>query len=228
LTLPFIQLNYVKYNKGKGYICGHVDALHAMPPATDLYTERIVEGLIKEIGCAGIISTVSRLDYDLNRIPNGKDDSGIIEYWNTIKDILHYLQILEYKNEKLISPYLHLSIHGMKDSNYGPFAIEVGTQNGRSCSLLVKKWFDEALNHYGKSLFPEINIIFDKKFKGNKSITFHRLGDKKNYRGYGHQFHSFQIELSLNLRQNYLNQIITLFSEIFTEFQSKFVTFDQY
>ncbi len=40
--------------------------------------------------------------------------------------------------------------------------------------------------------------------------------------------HSFQIELSRTIRRKYLSRIIRLFAKIFTEFQSKYVTLDQY
>lgn len=227
MEIQYIERNYLKYNLGKGYICGHIDALHAMQPAADKHTDKIVEGLVKEIGCAGIVSTVSRLDCDLNREPNGKNDSGISEYRSTIKDILMYLHILD-SHDQLVTPYLHLSFHGMKDSYYGPFAIEVGTQNGKSCSSVVRDWLEEALKYYGKDFSSELTIVFDKKFKGDKSIIFHRCGDQGSYKGYGAYFHSFQIELSRTIRRKHIKELITLFSKVFTDFQSKFVTFDRY
>ena len=65
MTLKFIHGNYLKYNKGTGFISCHVDALHAEPPAADLFTDKIVENLVKKTGCAGIVSTISRTIADL-------------------------------------------------------------------------------------------------------------------------------------------------------------------
>lgn len=48
MPVPFIQQNFLKYNKGKGFISGHVEALHAMPPAADKFTDKIAEKLIEK------------------------------------------------------------------------------------------------------------------------------------------------------------------------------------
>lgn len=222
MSIPYITKSYVKYHIGKGFICGHVDALHAAPPAADKFTDKIVEMLIQQVGCGGIISTVSRLNCDLNRIPNSHNKSGILEYRGAIFDIIHYLQIVD-SELKLTTPYLHLSFHGMKDTNYGPLAIEIGTQRGKSCSSEVRGWFKERLIEEASNISPEILIIFDKKFKGNESIIAHRYGDQDEYPGYGPHFHTFQIELSRTIRRRYLHDISKLFANIMIEFQTKFV-----
>jgi hypothetical protein len=227
MSVPFIQQNFLKYNKGKGFISGHVEALHAMPPAADKFTDKIAEMLIKKTGCAGIISIVSRTECDLNRSPNLDNDEGIKEYRKTIQDILEFLHILNPSKTQLIKPYLHLSFHGMKDIHYGPYAIEIGTLNGDSCSPLVKRWFVDLLTKKAKLISPEIKIEIDQKFIGDKSIGFHRLGDENGYPGYGNHFHTFQIELSQTMRRKKLYQIVYLFSEIISDFQTKFVKFEQ-
>ncbi|MGJ7918950.1 hypothetical protein [Neobacillus sp. LXY-4] len=223
MTVPYIKQKYLKFHKGKGFICGHVDALHATPPAADKFTDKIVEKLIIEIGCAGIISTVSRLECDLNRSPNGINNAGIYEYRQAIKEILHFLHIVDPVQQRLTTPYLHLSFHGMKDTNYGPYAIEIGTQRGKSCSGEVLQWFKKALLESIQGISPEITIVFDKKFKGNESIIAHRHGDIDGYLGYGHHFHTFQIELSRTIRKKYLTKITRIFAKIMNDFQTEFV-----
>jgi N-formylglutamate amidohydrolase len=225
MAIQYIQGNFIKYHRGKGYISGHIEALHATAPANDQYTAKIVEKIIEQIGCAGIICTVSRLDCDLNRKPDGRNNAGVKEYRETIHDILQYLHVLDPQRKQLIAPYLHLSFHGMKDSNHGPNAIEIGTQNGQSCSPEVLQWFKQALLEKFQPFSPAVNIVFDKKFKGNESITFHRLGDNHGYLGYGQHFHSFQIEISHTLRRKNLGRIACLFAEIMVEFQKEFVAF---
>ncbi|MFC3885412.1 hypothetical protein ACFOU2_18760 [Bacillus songklensis] len=223
MPLKFIHQNYLKYNKGKGFICCHVDALHATPPAADLFTDKIVENLIKKTGCAGIVGTVSRNHADLNRSPNGDNDEGIKEYRNAIKDILEFLDILDHVNNHLTQPYLHLSFHGMKDIHHGPYAIEVGTVHGQSCSMEIRSWFEEILTKKALEIIPEIEVVFDKKFIGNKSIVFHRLGDGKGYSGYHHNFNTFQIELSRTVRSKHCSKIVDIFSRIINDFQTTFV-----
>lgn len=224
MVIPYIKHNFIKYHKGNGYLCGHVDALHATPPAADKFTDKIVESLINKLGCAGIISTISRLNCDLNRTPNPENYAGITEYRQAIKEILTFLHILDVEKQKLLTPYLHLSFHGMKDTNYGPYAIEIGTQKGKSCSPEVLQWFEHKLTKAARNISPEISIIFDRKFKGNESITAHRFGDKDGYHGYGLHFHSFQIELSRTIRKKHLAKLVAIFSEIITDFQAKFVS----
>lgn len=228
MPMPYIQKHYLKYNIGRGYICGHVDALHAAAPAADRYTDTIVKGLIQNVGCAGIISTVSRLYCDLNRTVTANNKQGMDEYRTTIKEILDFLHIVDPDTQKLTKPYLHLSFHGMKDANHGPSAIEVGTLQGKSCSPEIRLWFRKTLIRNARRIFPEINIVFDQKFKGNKSIIFHRKGDLPGYPGYGQHFHTFQIEIAQSLRKTYTPLLIKLFTELMTDFQSRFVTFNQF
>lgn len=226
MPLPFIQQNFLKYNKGKGFISGHVEALHAMPPSADKFTDKIVEQLIVKTGCAGIVSIVSRTECDLNRSPNKHNDEGIKEYRKTIQDILDFLHLLDPSKTRLMKPYLHLSFHGMKDIHYGPFAMEIGTLKGDSCSPAVKMWLANLLSKKAKQISPEIKVVWDQKFIGDKSIGYHRLGDENGYPGYGNHFHTFQIELSQTMRRKHLLQMIDLFSEVISDFQTRFVAFE--
>lgn len=223
MSVRFIQQNFVKYNKGKGFLCCHVDAQHAAPPESDLFTDNIAAQLIAQTGCAGIIGTISRTKADLNRKPDGKNNEALQEYRSTINDILLYLDILDNTNHRVTKPYLHLTIHGMKDIHYGPYGIEIGTLHGQSCSPEVRAWFQKMLVAQSQELFPQLNIIFDHKFAGNDSILFHRLGDGDNHRGYGPNFHTFQIELARTLREDYQSEIVELFSRVIIQFQEAFV-----
>jgi N-formylglutamate amidohydrolase len=223
VTDKFIYRKYLKYNKGNGYICCHVDALHAVPPTSDLFTDRIVTQLIDQTGCAGIIGTISRKKADLNRSPNGENDEALHEYRHALKDILRHLDILDQENQKATKPYLHLGLHGMKDVHHGPCAIEIGTLRGRSCSADVRDWFQEIIIRKSREIAPRMVFVFDKKFKGHKSIGFHRLGNRKDYPGYGRNFHSFQIEISRTLREKKLSEIVALFSHVILQFQETFV-----
>lgn len=223
MSLKFIRRNYVKYNKGTGYLCCHVDAQHATPPKADRFTDKITTELIFQTGCAGIIATVSRTKADLNREPDGQNNEALQEYRDTIKEILHHLNILDYEKHQVTKPYLHLSIHGMKNAHHGPYAMEVGTLNGKSCSTEIREWFQKILTAKAKEILPDINIIFDEVFDGDESIVFHRLGDKKNYPGYGENFHTFQIEISRTLREDYPSEIVEIFSQVIGNFQTTFV-----
>lgn len=223
MTINYIHKKYLKYNKGKAVISAHIEALHAAPPVADLYTDKLVENIVEKIGCAGIISTVSRKYADLNRSPSVENIEAIIEYRETIKDILQYLTILDISSGEIVKPYLHLSIHGMKDAHYGPFAIEIGTLNGKSCSKEMKLWFERSIMNGLKEYLPGVNVIFDRKFIGDRSIAYHRLGDGQEYEGYKDHFQTFQMEISFTLRKNYSEELVHLISKIITDFQEEFI-----
>ncbi|NGQ93617.1 N-formylglutamate amidohydrolase [Brevibacillus sp. SYP-B805] len=219
---PYIQRTFLKYNKGNGFVCCHIDALHAMPPVADLFTDRIVTGLMEKTGCAGIIGTVSRKKADLNRSPDGENNAAIREYREALQEILEHVGVLDPERRFVTKPYLHLAMHGMKDLHHGPYAIEIGTRNGKSCSAEIRAWLREMLTVQSRSLLPDVKIFFDKKFKGHKSIRYHRSGDGHDYPGYGQHFHTFQVEISRTLREKYLSDIIELFSHIIVQFQLTF------
>ncbi|KMM36901.1 N-formylglutamate amidohydrolase [Guptibacillus hwajinpoensis] len=223
MAVKFIQKNYVKYNLGNGYMCCHVEALHATPPAADLYTDLLVRKLIQKTGSAGIISTVSRTVIDLNRPPTDDNQEALTEYRKCIEEILNQLGICEEGIDHITVPYLHLSFHGMKDTHFGPLAIEIGTSRGRSCSKEVKKWFEEKLTENLHTILPNATVIFDNKFAGNKAIHLHRVGDGEAYKGYKENFHSFQIELSRTIRKKHRTKMVQVFSNLIDEFQLKFV-----
>lgn len=214
----FKQERYVKLYLGNKEIRSHLDAIHAVSPDADLFTDIIVEGVIKKINCHGIISTVSRTEADLNRYPCPQNKEAINEYRSAIKDILKYLNILD-KSDNLIKPYLHLAIHGMKDSVHTPLAIEFGTRYGETCSPEIKEWFIEKINRNG------FEIYIDKKKIGDPSKKVHRLGDKVsslNCSGYGKNFNTIQIEISRNNRKNHQEELINIFSDIIIRFNNEF------
>jgi hypothetical protein len=221
--MALIRLNHVAYSKGNGRLCCHVDAIHATPPAADLFTEQMVALMMAHTGCAGIISTTSRLVADLNRTPCPENHHALQDYRFSIRDILDHLGIIDNDGDSLSTPYLHLAIHGMRDHHHGPYCIEIGTRQGQSCSSEVKEWFTHAIAARARVVMPHLQVVVDKKFTGDESIVSHRLGDGKNYRGYGQNFNTFQVEISRTLREYYLPQIVELLSLVIFNFQATFV-----
>lgn len=212
----FERGEYIKYYVGSNKIRSHIDAVHAVPPKAELFTGEIVERVITSINCNGIISTVSRTIADLNRLPNQQNEEAIKEYRSVIKDMLNRFHILD-KNGKLTKPYLHLAIHGIKDTVHGPKVIEIGTLIGKTCSPEVKKWFADKLVGNG------FELQIDTKMSGDISKKVHRWGDKVNdYLGYGENFNTFQIEISRTLREKHRNELIDIFSETIINFNETF------
>jgi len=223
MIMKYINRTYLKMNKGNGYVCGLVDALHAAPPEADIHTDTIAQKVAQKTGCAVIIATVSRTIADLNRSPDGANEPAVREYRSSIREAVEYLDILDHVQNRITKPYLHLCLHGMKDDHYGPFAIEVGTARGQSCSAEIRDWFQESLKSKAEALLPKIEVAFDQIFVGDRSIALHRNGDGGNYEGYGPHFHTLQIEISRTIRSKCRSQISELFAHLIKEFQSRFV-----
>ena len=133
-----VQKNFLKYNLGSTDFNCLIDALHAKPPESDQYTGEIVDQVVKDINVSGIISTISRTEMDINRPIDRENKSGIIEYRDTIYEILRHKGIIN-KIGSLTQRFLHLSIHGMKNRNKNVF--EIGTRNGESCDAEISHWF---------------------------------------------------------------------------------------
>jgi hypothetical protein len=223
LGLAFINKKFLQLHLGNGMISGHVDAVHAKPPEADRFTDIITKGLIEQTGCAGIISTVSRVIADLNRDADGSNDEALKEYRESIQDILLHLGTLNEKKMELKKPYLHLSFHGMKDVHHGPYAMEIGTVHGNACSFEIRNWLNELIAEKLKVFSPGVQFVFDHKFAGDPSIVFHRKGNGKDYKGYGDNYNAFQVEISRTLRENHSTLIIKLFSKVITQFQDRFI-----
>lgn len=200
MTIEFIEQEFLKFYKGNRELHSHIEALHAVPPKADLLTDKIVEKTLEKINCSGIISKVSRKEADLNRKPDGQNNEALAQYQNIINEILQYQGIIDMKINQLTKPYLHLSVHGMKDVYHGPYGIEIGTCNGKSCSKRMEDWFLETITNKRNEFLPKINILLNEKFDGDQSIIFHRCGDGKTYSGYGEHFHTFQVEIARTLR----------------------------
>ena len=141
----FIEKEFIKYYLGNTQIRTHVDAVHAVPPYADQFTGEIVMGLINKINCSGIISKVSRKKIDLNRRRDVNNKEAIDEYRNAIHSILTYLSLFEENNQILKQPYLHLAIHGMKDTHNKE--IIIGTKVITIVAITPKSMFSLIINN---------------------------------------------------------------------------------
>lgn len=215
-TVDFEEGNYVKYHIGSSDIYVYIDAVHTQPPKSDLYTDKIVYGVIKKTNCSGLVSKISRETADLNRPICKNNKKAILEYREAIYNILNNLNILD-KNNNLITPFLHIAIHGMK--NYENKDIEIGTLNNTLCNYEISKWFINQIENNFRC-----KIALDDVFSGDPSLLYHINGDPnyKKYKGYNNNYNVLQVELSRNLREKYIEELIILFSNIVLDFTPLF------
>ncbi|KUK11027.1 MAG: Uncharacterized protein XD50_0667 [Clostridia bacterium 41_269] len=221
--MEYVKKRFLKYSLGSGLVRAHIDAVHAASPREDKKTGEIAEEIARLTGCGCIIATVSRTVADLNRPPNNSNRDAVQEYRSAIREILMHCGILDEETGKLTAPYLHLSVHGMKDTNYGEHAVEIGTRLGRSCSSEARMWFKKRVSSLAAELLPaETLFIMDRKFIGDQSLCFHRCGDGESYKGYDQYYNAFQIEISNTLRENYMEGLVKLLSSLVQEFNNTF------
>lgn len=230
--MEFNKREFTKFRVGKKIIHALIDAPHATNPKGEYPTGQIADNVSKVCGCHCIIGMISRTEADLNRPPEqSKNPQAIYEYRAVIQNILNASGLIS-KNKTLNHSFLHLQIHGMKDrslnssDNYD-LDIEIGTRNKTTCSPKVHDWIVNKFINWGKVLdaAKDVNVGANKKFRGDPSKAFHRHGDNNNYRGYGANFHTVQVEFTQWLRKDYqsdieeiLCQIIDEFSEIESEY----------
>jgi len=214
----FKQKDFLKIHLGEKGIRSHIDALHAQPPCSDKFTGDIVEGVVSQINCSGIVATVSRKEIDLNRPRNGHNKDAIDEYRQAIRDILSHIGVLE-DNGKLSRPYLHIAIHGL--SNKWEKDIIIGTKFGQTCSEDVKSWL---VGKFKEEKYIK-RLCVDEIYPGDSSKSVHRCGDKTSdhsYFGYGENFNTFQIEISRTLREKHQTELIALFCKLIKDFKKRF------
>lgn len=214
--LSFKYLNYLKFYIGDQDLRCHLDAVHAKPPKSDLYTEEIVFNTIRETRCSGIIATVSRVIADLNRNRNINNTEAVDEYRRVLRKILKNKKIIG-KTGRLTVPYLHLTVHGM--ANRPGFDVEIGTFKGASCSQDFRTWFINNFQKHLQSYIPGVNMKYDYRLWGYPSLAQHRLGDSfSNYPGYGNNFNTVQLEFSKRLREEKRREIIKILRNIILDF----------
>lgn len=223
--------DFIKYTLGAGLIRGHIEALHAAGRGKDIYTDEIVDNVISSTRCAGIIGLKSRYTADLNRpldytgtgISPDNQVRAINEYREAVFNILKFLQLLDDDNH-LNKPYLHLSIHGIKDSTHDENTIEIGTCFGSSCSTEVCNWVSNYIKDYFTVREKMVNVLINQKLSGDQSKSSHRKGDLTyQYKGYGDLFNTVQIEIAYSLRKNHRSELTSLLCGMLRDFSSKFI-----
>jgi N-formylglutamate amidohydrolase len=209
-----INRNYIKFHLGDKMVNCHIDAVHAQAPNSDQYTGEIVEAVINEIDCSGIISIISRTVMDINRPRDNRNAPAVDEYRNAIRQIIMSKEILGL-DSKLLKNYLHLAIHGMRNDRGTDF--EIGTRFGNSCSQEIEFWFIEELKQLST------NLGVNSKFPGDRSKSVHRNGDPNgNYDGYGIKFNTIQIEINRTWRKTKQNELVDFFKKIIGDFDGDF------
>ncbi|MBA7531767.1 hypothetical protein ES705_23988 [subsurface metagenome] len=211
--ITFEKGKYIAYYLGNPNINCHIDAVHSKRPQGEINTKKLVIEIIKNTDCSGIYALTSRMDMDLNRPLNEVNKPAILEFRETILSILKNLKILD-RSKKLIKPYLHLALHGMK--NYAHKEIEIGTRNNQTCSNEIFVWFQKKLEENCKEVFnKDLRIVYNKEFIGDTSKGVHR---KK----YGNLFNTIQIEINKTLRKHYFSKIVEVLTKIVKEFYQEY------
>lgn len=213
----YTELDYLKFAVGKKLPCVLVDAVHAAKPKSDLYTGEIAEAVASRTGCHCIIATVSRTEADINRPLCRKNRDAIVEYRQTIRQMLEEAALLSRTGE-LVRPLLHVAVHGIR--NRWNRDIELGTVYGESCSEDVREWVenqicDWALAYRGGDRAPI--VLSNRYLTGDSSKPVH-------CKTYGNQFNTIQMEIARWLREDHQPDLISMLSTMVQRFARRFTT----
>lgn len=218
-TDKFITAYYLKFRYATQCPTVLIDAVHAAKPNSDKYTGKIVAAVAASTGCNAIIAIGSRDVADINRPPNEKNSRAVNEFRNTINHLLNYSGLLN-ETGNLVSPVLHLAIHGMAYNLNAD--IELGTCYGQSCSPQILEQVKLQIEQWAPSLSKTPKLTENKRFSGNISKTYHRTGDSESgYTGYGDYFNTIQIEFARWLRESHRDAIVELLCSIIGKFNQK-------
>lgn len=217
--MAFVPKKFLKFRLGRGKPNVLIEALHSVPPQAEVFTDRIV-GLVSEAAdCHCIIATVSREVADLNRSPDSTNLAAVAEYRETIYELLQHSEALD-DDGHVRSPFLHLSLHGMRDRSH--MDIELGTVFGNSCSEDLLRWLLSDIRRWARCLRNGrlVPIIVDnQELFGEPVIASHRNGDQASgYAGYGHHFNSVQIEIARWLRDSHSDELVEFFAGLIKSF----------
>lgn len=217
--MAFVPKNFLRFRRGRRRPNVLIEALHAVPPRAEVFTDRIVGLVSQTVDCHCIIATVSRQVADLNRFPNSRNQSAVKEYRETIRELLHHSGALD-ETGQVRFPFLHLSLHGMRDRSY--MDIELGTVFGDSCSADVLQWLLSETRRWAGRLENDRRepiVVDNQELYGEPVIATHRLGDTASgYAGYGDNFNSVQIEIARRLRDSHSKELAEFFSELIASF----------
>lgn len=211
--------HFTELYQGSGIRTVLIDAVHATGPGGEPGTAEIARGVSRATGCHCILGTVSRRAADLNRPPNRRNRSAILEYRRRIETVLREADLLN--DGVLTQPFLHLAIHGMHDDH--GHDIEIGTRHGETCSEPVASWIYEKLEAWTHHLEPRPVVERDFELIGDRSKAFHRSGHRATaYAGYGSKFNTVQLEWARWLRDDHRKAVIEVLSSVVTEFDTSF------
>lgn len=188
-----------------------LDALHATGPQGELGTEAIVRSVHELCGAHGIIGLISRTTADLNRPPREDNEAAVLEYRSALRGLLEEAAL--FADGALVTPVLHLSIHGMIDDH--SLDVELGDRRHQTCSPGVMAFVEERVVTWANELESPVKVGANEHFWGDRSKAFHRHGQlSTGYVGYGMFFNTIQIEWARWLRKAYLQEIAILLADI--------------
>lgn len=194
-----MEKEYVKYHLGDPNMPFHVDAVHAQPPMSDMYTGPLATALVDTFGSSSIIAKISLTLVDLNRSPlihQQMNKGAHQQYRRSLKEILLHTNSIT-DDKKLSRPHLHLALHGMKEGS-SSYDVLLGTVIGQSCHGAILQLVHDLFHKSGVKVLAN-----GPQFSGFYSLLAYRRGDSLGDVGYGNNFNSIQVELSRALRNQF-------------------------
>lgn len=213
---------------------------------TDKYDEltgQVAQKTAEGLGASWLQAKKPRIIADINR-PAGtretqaaivtlEDAFGVREaYWEALRRVFENADLLD-EEGKLISPWLQLSVHGMKPRDE-EIVIGGGMKGGRlPFEPVVGQWLKERLEKKikeerilgtdGKRLARVKIALEGEVFSGAVVNPEYRFGDGKSHLGFGELLQVFQLEMCQSVRRK-PDKLSNALAEILKEFSDEFPT----
>ena len=218
----FSRGKFVRYLVARRAPTVLLDAVHAASPRSDAHTGEIAEAAARRLGSHCVIALVSRTRADLNRPRSPANAAAINEYRGAIRACLESTGLFRLEGS-VRTPFLHLAVHGMK--NTSRCDIEIGTRHGRTCSRDVELLVVDVVRRWASTEWVSRSpcVAANVRFIGDISKVVHREGHSDSgYAGYGPGFNTVQLEFAAWLRQRHRVRVVEALVEIGTEFQGQY------
>lgn len=197
------EKEFVRYRRGIGCRRVLLEGPHVVAPRKEFWIEEILQQASCRAGSHLLLAAQSREVADLDRaagyrgatIISDLQERAVAEYRETITDLMETADLLE-KDGELADPFLHLSVHGMKNREAADLALS--TDEGTSCSPEVLHWMEDHLRSWSTERIDgdEIRFAIDDRGGDSSSLAFLRQGNGREHEGYGSNFHSLRLEFA--------------------------------
>lgn len=196
------EKQYVRYRRGIGSDRVLLEGPHVVAPHKEFWVDEIIRQASCRAGCHLLAATRSRAvadldrpaDFDSDGVDPGVQERAVEEYRTTVAELIERTDLLD-GGSGLTRPFLHLSVHGMKNREDADLVL--GTGDGTACGPEVEEWLTERIGAWIESgVAGDARLARNERSSDSSALAHHRRGDGAAYPGFGDRFHSARLEIA--------------------------------